>query len=61
MQEARLRARGDDEKHVAKRLAIATAEEVKGRALADAVVVNDDLDRAVAEVAGILASRRSGR
>ncbi len=61
VQEGRLRARGDDDAHVAQRLAIAEAEEVKGRALADAVVVNDDLDRAVAEVAGILASRRSGR
>ena len=61
VQEARLRARGDDHAHVAKRLAIAAAEEVKGRALADAVVVNDDLERAVAEVAGILARRRTGR
>lgn len=61
VQEARLRARGDDDAHVAKRLAIAAAEEVKGRALADAVVVNDDLERAVAEVAGILARRRTGR
>lgn len=60
VQEARLRARGDDDAHVAKRLAIADAEEAKGRTLADAVVVNDDLDRAVAEVAGIVASRRPG-
>ncbi len=60
VQEARLRARGDDDEHVAQRLAIAEAEEVKGRALADAVVVNDDLERAVAEVAGILATRRTG-
>ncbi len=60
VQEARLRVRGDAEDHVAQRLAIADAEEEKGRVLADAVVVNDDLDRAVAEVAGILASRRPG-
>ncbi len=60
VQEARLRARGDDDDHVAKRLAIADVEEAKGLALADAVVVNDDLDRAVAEVAGIVASRRPG-
>ncbi|MEO5680424.1 MAG: guanylate kinase [Acidimicrobiales bacterium] len=60
VQEARLRARGDDDEHVARRLAIADAEEAKGRVLADAVVVNDDLDRAVAEVAGIVASRRTG-
>ena len=61
VQEARLRARGDDDEHVAQRLAIADAEEVKGRALADAVIVNDDLGRAVAEVAGIIARRRTGR
>ena len=61
VQEARLRARGDDHEHVAQRLAIAEAEEVKGRGLADAVVVNDDLERAVAEVADILATRRTGR
>jgi guanylate kinase len=60
VQEARLRVRGDDDEHIAKRLALADAEEVKGRGLADAIVVNDDLDRAVAEVAGILASRRPG-
>jgi len=60
VQEARLRARGDDNDHVAKRLAIADVEEAKGLALADAVVVNDDLDRSVAEVAGIVASRRPG-
>ncbi len=60
VQEARLRERGDDEEHVAQRLALADLEEAKGRALADAIVVNDDLDRAVAEVAGILGSRRPG-
>ena len=60
VQEARLRARGDDDEHVAKRLALADAEEAKGRALADAIVVNDELDRAVAEVAGILDRRRPG-
>lgn len=60
VQEARLRARGDDDDHVAQRLAIADAEEAKGRLLADAVVVNDDLDRAVVEVAGIVAGRRTG-
>lgn len=58
VQEARLRKRGDTEEHVQQRLAIAAAEEKKGRALADHLVVNDDLDRAAEEVAGILASRR---
>lgn len=60
VQEARLRARGDDDEHVAQRLALADVEEAKGRVLADAIVVNDDLDQAVAEVAGILSSRRPG-
>jgi len=60
VQEARLRVRGDADEHVTQRLALADAEEAKGRALADAVVVNDDLDRAVAQVAGILGSRRPG-
>jgi guanylate kinase len=54
VQEARLRARGDSEEHVQKRLAVADEEEQVGRALAHHVVVNDDLDRAVQEVAGIL-------
>jgi guanylate kinase len=57
-QEARLRARGDREDLIAGRLAGAPAEEEAGRALADHVVVNDDLDRAVEEVAAILESCR---
>jgi guanylate kinase len=57
-QEARLRARGDDEAHVRQRVAIAEVEEVQGRRIADHVVVNDDLDRAVEEVAGILGKYR---
>lgn len=55
-QAARMRARGDGEEHVQARLALGLDEEVAGRALADHVVVNDDLDRAVDEVAGILSS-----
>jgi guanylate kinase len=53
-QEARLRARGDDEAHIRRRLEMAAREEADGRSIADAVVVNDDLDRAAGEVAGIL-------
>jgi guanylate kinase len=59
VQEERLRRRGDPEEHVRRRLAIADAEEAEGRRLADAIVVNDELDRAVREVAGILAGRRA--
>jgi len=50
----RMRARGDDERHVAERVARAMEEEEVGRRLAHDVVVNDDLDRAVEETAGIL-------
>ena len=57
-QEARLRGRGDPEAKVAARLALADAEEEDGRRMADHVVVNDDLERAVAEVAGIVEAHR---
>jgi len=57
-QEDRLRNRGDREGVIARRLAVAPREEEAGRALADHVVVNDDLDRAVTKVAAILESRR---
>ena len=57
-QAARLRARGDSEDQVRQRLASGVEEEAMGRRLAQYVVVNDDLERAVAEVAGILASHR---
>jgi guanylate kinase len=57
-QRARLEARGDPDQHVERRLAKAEEEEVEGRRLAHHVVVNDDLERAVEEVAGILARYR---
>ena len=57
-QEARLRGRGDGEDVIARRLAAAPEEERVGRRLADHVVVNDDLSRAIEEVAAILESRR---
>ncbi|MDQ1397806.1 MAG: guanylate kinase [Acidimicrobiaceae bacterium] len=53
-QEERLRRRGDPPDKVAHRVALAAEEEEAGRVIADHVVINDDLDRAVAEVAGIL-------
>jgi guanylate kinase len=54
----RLRARGDDEEHVARRLELAAREEAEGRRIADHVVVNDSADRAVGELLGILAAHR---
>ena len=53
-QRARLEGRGDPGDQVERRVAKAEEEEQAGRALAHHVVVNDDLDRAVDEVAGIL-------
>lgn len=53
-QEARMRERGDPPERIAERVRIGQEEERAGRVLADEVVVNDDLNRAVDEVAGIL-------
>jgi guanylate kinase len=60
-QEQRLRKRGDDEAVIVRRLALADAEEEAGMALADHVVINDDLGRATEEVAGIVEWHRSRR
>lgn len=54
VQATRMRERGDGEEQVQARLALGREEERAGRELADHVVVNDDLDRAVEEVADIL-------
>ena len=59
-QAERLRARGDDEAHVARRLAEGAEEERVGRPIADVVVVNDTVAQATADVASILGDRRSG-
>jgi guanylate kinase len=60
VQESRLRARGDDEDSIYRRLDVGATEERLGREIADYVVVNDDVDRAARELAGILRNRRSG-
>jgi guanylate kinase len=60
VQEARLRGRGDDEEKIQQRLLLADREEGEGAAVADEEVVNDDLDRVVEEVAGIIGAWRSG-
>ena len=59
IQEARLRSRGDDDATIEKRLRKAEAEEAIGHTLADHVVINDHLERAVSEVAGIVALHRA--
>jgi guanylate kinase len=53
-QERRLRLRGDDEASVEKRLALGAEEERKGREVASHVIVNDDVDQASGELAGIV-------
>jgi guanylate kinase len=59
-QAERLRARGDSEADTARRLEKGREEERQGRELTDHVVVNDDLERAVAEVAAIVERHRRG-
>ncbi len=58
-QEERLRARGDDEAHIEKRLRAGAEEAEAGRAIADAVVVNRDVTQATTDVAGIVGRYRS--
>jgi guanylate kinase len=44
---------------VARRLSLGESEEAEVRDLADHVVVNDELERATAELAGIIQSHRA--
>jgi guanylate kinase len=64
-QEARLRARGDGEAHVAERIREAEREVAAGRRLGAKFVVNDQLDRTVDELIAIIdearGRERSGR
>jgi guanylate kinase len=57
--ERRMRKRGDAEEFIRARLELGDAEEQQGRQLADHVVVNDDLDRAVEDLTGIVNAHRS--
>ena len=57
--ERRMRQRGDREEFIQARLALGDAEEVQGRKIADHVVVNDHLERAVEDLAGIVSAHRS--
>lgn len=58
-QERRLRGRGDPGDKVMARLRKAEIEEPVGRAQADYVVVNDDLDQTVVEMMSIIERERS--
>ena len=59
VQRERLRHRGDDAAEVDRRIAKGAEEMRLGRELTPFVVVNDDVDRAVSEVAGILDLHRN--
>jgi guanylate kinase len=60
-QVARLRARGDSEDHVAKRVALGEWESQQADRIGATVVVNDEVDRATDELAAIIdQARRSG-
>jgi guanylate kinase len=61
VQAERLRRRGDDEASIDKRLLVGAEEERVGRAMADHVVVNDDVERAAVELAGIIDACRQVR
>jgi guanylate kinase len=59
VQADRLRARGDDEASVGRRVAIGEQEMKLGLRMADHVVVNDEVERSAQEVAGIIDARLS--
>ena len=60
-QRRRLRGRGDPGDRVLARLRKAEIEEPIGRALADHIVVNDDLEQTIGEMQRIIAVERQGR
>lgn len=60
-QQRRLQGRGDPEHHVRERLRKAEDEEREGAKVADVVVVNDDLERAVREIEAIIRAARAAR
>ncbi|MDQ6839378.1 MAG: guanylate kinase [Actinomycetota bacterium] len=60
VQRERLRGRGDAPDSVEARVRVGVDEERDGRSLADHVVVNDEVNRAAVELAGIVGQHRSG-
>jgi guanylate kinase len=59
VQAARLAARGDDDDHIRRRVALGHAEKERGTEIAAHTVVNDDLARALAELTAIIDRTRS--
>ncbi|MFM8531746.1 MAG: guanylate kinase [Ilumatobacteraceae bacterium] len=60
-QQSRLTGRGDAPDKVLERLRTAEEEEPEGKELADHVVINDDLERTIAEMAQIIEQERLAR
>lgn len=58
--EARMLARGDDPASVARRMALGRQELARGPAMADHVIVNDDVERATRELVDIMVGCRAG-
>ena len=58
VQAERLRGRGDPPEQAERRIAVAQAELAEGRRLGAICIVNDDLDRTVAEVRRLIEARR---
>ena len=57
----RLRGRGDADQKVEKRLRKAEEEEPVGKAIADYVIINDDLESTLEEMSRIIAYERKQR
>ncbi len=60
-QRRRLEGRGDDADLIVERLTAADRERAKADELGFVVVVNDDVDRAVAEILSLIEARRAAR
>jgi DNA-directed RNA polymerase subunit omega len=58
VQAERLRWRGEDEQTIRSRVEVGRSEAERGRTMADAIVVNDDVNEAVAQVAAIIDRNR---
>jgi guanylate kinase len=59
IQAQRLAARGDDDEHIRRRVEIGRAEVDRGARIAAHTVVNDDLSRALSELAAIVERTRT--
>ena len=59
VQAARLAARGDDDAHIRRRVDLGRSEVARGGKIAAHTVVNDDLQRALGELAAIVERTRS--